>query len=936
MPKSIASDTSNTLIDTLQGPFFPPGDHLTCGLHHGESSFDYSPNNCTGDAHHSATERLVLLMQELKYADTGAFWGSFMEGLTSICSAQYCFVAQWLPQSDQKSSSRLLALAFYYNDGHQLVGIEHNRYFAGGNPDSHMDHERPCLITKDLASFISPDLDKLPFAAEAYLSIPLFSDHKCVAYLGLMWSDKGLQKRVLPWPDLERILGSLEDFLIPHVLNSLKSAAENDQNGDMDNTTEPRRVTEGSQGLHDFSTHTLKMYARSLSHELRTPMQGVVGMLDVMHATVCDAIENKNAIERDQVFQSLKESIEMIQDSARRAVEAADNVVHAYELNMQVPKTPQIELEHEILGTSGPSSLTVPENRPDFLIEGSNIRVNSHKRRRSNAAELSAGPAMKQRVLERLSEKNLSRRGEEVKSAVHESKKIVHSAPAQEFDAVMAKMTDARPSLAVRRSAPHLVLEGIDLVNPSLRFTNLRDLLRLVINESLHVGGRPDFAASETTDLGEKIEVRSRSFNGETSSKIIIWSVDPALPETLLVDDRDFAKLVSCVFLNAIKFTNSGSITVYATTGSRLNEVLITVQDTGPGIPEAFLPNLFKPFAREDTSTTRSKEGLGLGLLVAKGLARKMGGDLICRRSSTSGPERGSEFEIRVPVSQPEGSYKPVAPTDRILSPSHLKNSFNSKGSPGSVCYPPTPFQPASSSQPQEHLARPPSPYITSQNPSQNSMKLQSASKGKNGRTPINGYEYDRRLGEKYPLTFLIAEDNRINRRVLVQMLRKLGYRDVYEACDGKEAVRIMQNILKSHDPGFTEPQDHSADTLSAPPALTQRMKPIDVVLMDLWMPEMDGYQAAARIFEMLSERQISDDFSFKKSGTIHDTTSRPVSPPQSPTILAVSADVSDEALERASKVGIKGYMTKPYKLSDLERLIVEFCGQVTDSCETQ
>jgi CheY-like chemotaxis protein len=48
---------------------------------------------------------------------------------------------------------------------------------------------------------------------------------------------------------------------------------------------------------------------------------------------------------------------------------------------------------------------------------------------------------------------------------------------------------------------------------------------------------------------------------------------------------------------------------------------------------------------------------------------------------------------------------------------------------------------------------------------------------------------------------------------------------------------------------------------------------------------------------------------------------------PPPPTVLAVSADVTDEALNRASRVGIKGYMTKPYKLSDLERLILEFCG---------
>lgn len=62
------------------------------------------------------------------------------------------------------------------------------------------------------------------------------------------------------------------------------------------------------------------------------------------------------------------------------------------------------------------------------------------------------------------------------------------------------------------------------------------------------------------------------------------------------------------------------------------------------------------------------------------------------------------------------------------------------------------------------------------------------------------------------------------------------------------------------------------------------------------------------------------------------DTVSSPVRGPQPPTVLAVSADVTDEALNRASKVGIKGYMTKPYKLSDLERLILGFCGSPVDT----
>ena len=111
-------------------------------------------------------------------------------------------------------------------------------------------------------------------------------------------------------------------------------------------------------------------------------------------------------------------------------------------------------------------------------------------------------------------------------------------------------------------------------------------------------------------------------------------------------------------------------------------------------------------------------------------------------------------------------------------------------------------------------------------------------------------------------------------------MLSKLGYTSVYEAYDGAEAVRQMA---------------------------IDRDPPVDMVLMDLWMPSMDGYEATENILRMekYAERKV--------------------------TVLAVSADVTGEALERAAQVGMEGFMTKPYKLLDLERLIVEYCSkQVT------
>jgi len=145
-------------------------------------------------------------------------------------------------------------------------------------------------------------------------------------------------------------------------------------------------------------------------------------------------------------------------------------------------------------------------------------------------------------------------------------------------------------------------------------------------------------------------------------------------------------------------------------------------------------------------------------------------------------------------------------------------------------------------------------------------------------RTISDNALFDRGLARKHPLNFLVVEDNKINRKLLVSMLQKLGYTGISEAYDGNNAVEQM----RKERPG----------------------NPIDVILMDLWMPLLDGFQAAETILKM--------EWSTK------------------PTILAVSADITDGALERAAKVGMKGFLTKPFQIRDLEKLIVQYCASRT------
>jgi signal transduction histidine kinase len=75
---------------------------------------------------------------------------------------------------------------------------------------------------------------------------------------------------------------------------------------------------------------------------------------------------------------------------------------------------------------------------------------------------------------------------------------------------------------------------------------------------------------------------------------------------------------------------------------ARGGDVVITVTDTGRGIPADRLEQVFEPFVQVDASRTRTQEGVGLGLAISRDLARGMGGDL----TAESTPGEGSTFTL--------------------------------------------------------------------------------------------------------------------------------------------------------------------------------------------------------------------------------------------------------------------------------------------------
>ena len=122
-------------------------------------------------------------------------------------------------------------------------------------------------------------------------------------------------------------------------------------------------------------------------------------------------------------------------------------------------------------------------------------------------------------------------------------------------------------------------------------------------------------------------------------------TVDPALPATWMGDGARLRQALAKVVSNAVKFTDAGSVDLWAYPRRDGAELVIDVRDTGPGIPADQLREIFTPFRQIDASTTRATSGSGLGLTVAQQFMRLMNGAL--EVDSTVG--RGSVFRLRVP-----------------------------------------------------------------------------------------------------------------------------------------------------------------------------------------------------------------------------------------------------------------------------------------------
>jgi PAS domain S-box-containing protein len=476
--------------------------------------------------------------------------------------------------------------------------------------------------------------------------------------------------------------------------------------------------------------------------------------------------------------------------------------------------------------------------------------------------------------------------------------------------------------------------------------------LLAVINEILDFSkiesGRMEIE-HQPFELPQCIEEALDIFALQAAAKNIelAYFVDPAVPPWILLDVTRVRQVLVNLLNNAVKFTVQGSITVEVRLAMVPNPdralppvahrengkymIDFFVRDTGIGIPPDRRHLLFKPFSQVDSSTTRKYGGTGLGLAICDRLCQLMGGTIDVENN----PGGGSVFHFSIlaaPVESPiETGYAPLPaplqgglvlvvddfPLNRILL-RHALARLGLKSAEAAHLYDGTDIalkQPIiaaiidnellgetgvtlAEELRSRHAAM---PVVLLTNPVEAANRIDSSdphlirlpkpikpalllellhrqlvgsvppmTAGRPGADPLPAPPtVVPPLAEAIPLEILLVEDNPVNQKVALRLLERLGY--------NADAV------------------GNGVEALSA---LDQRK--YDLVLMDLQMPEMDGLTAAREIRARYPEHR-------------------------QPRIVALTANAVQGDRERCLDAGMDGYLSKPVKLEQIQKIILEY-----------
>ncbi len=411
----------------------------------------------------------------------------------------------------------------------------------------------------------------------------------------------------------------------------------------------------------------------------------------------------------------------------------------------------------------------------------------------------------------------------------------------------------------------------------------------------------------------------------------------PNVPEEVMVDHGRLRQVLLNIAGNAVKFTENGAVAISVTLASgkgvnKTAQLEFVVRDTGPGLSREDQKRIFKEFEQVDNGSNRSHNGAGLGLAISKRIVRKMGGII----KLESAPGKGSTFSfiLDVPVVSKAGQAANISrnatASALLLADDSLETSVISRliedcGYRAYVCPSLEEARRAMANAMREGLSvdtvivdyrlkLEPEQVIgmlresaqnrvrlfTLVNPAQRAFVEGLIDKGYDGwlmrpvrakslQGVISGIadgaceqgpeqtEGPDNKGERTAsLRILLVEDNRINQLLARTLMERSGHR-VVVAENGQSAVDAFNRSIRQGNAFF------------------------DLILMDLHMPDMDGFEA------------------IKIIRSIEDNGGRNPVP-----ILVLSADEQDKIRQIAIETGANGFVSKPIDSAQLTKAVNE------------
>ncbi|MBP6961792.1 MAG: PAS domain S-box protein [Thermotogae bacterium] len=418
----------------------------------------------------------------------------------------------------------------------------------------------------------------------------------------------------------------------------------------------------------------------------------------------------------------------------------------------------------------------------------------------------------------------------------------------------------------------------------------------------------------------------------------VLLDIDSAIPRYAMVDPVRLKQILANLMSNAVKFTEKGEVELkarYSPINSSRGTLSLSVRDTGIGIAEAQKEKLFKAFSQADSSITRKFGGTGLGLIISEKIARKMGSSI--HIESVEG--KGTTFFFDLIIETEAGEASPPVEILRIKrcliiddhahNRSILERLLTERGIKYESCENgPAALKILESHNPFDAI------ICNADRPYFNGLEFVRTIREKLGLTPdklpiilLHSSSEGGELREKYEepgVHFCVA--NPLKREQLFTCLAAL--QDIQSAEKIERAEKSDQPLQNDAPELVTRKkntilvaEDISLNMLLVKAILSQivpdavvieakngkiafqeyKNKNPDIVLMDIQMPEMDGLEATTAIRSL--------------EGILGRSTP----------IIALTAGVSSEEIEKCREAGMDDYLTKPIESEKMRKILGKY-----------